>query len=107
MNIEHAAIHALLGEAYICCRKSGSGPLRVSSKTFTVVEPKRRLGCTTLADFILGMTPYEFLTAIELTPTDDGVHVAMTVDAMHDQEWTDRLVAGRRNELANLAALVG
>ncbi|WTZ98483.1 hypothetical protein OG512_02920 [Streptomyces sp. NBC_01378] len=22
MNIEHAAVHALLGEAYICCRNS-------------------------------------------------------------------------------------
>ncbi|MEU8512867.1 SRPBCC domain-containing protein [Kitasatospora sp. NPDC048722] len=78
-----------------------------SSETCTVVEPQRRLGYTTLADFVPGVTPYEFLTEAELTPTDDGVHVTMTVDAMHDQERTDRLVTGRRNELANLAALVG
>lgn len=78
-----------------------------STKTFTVVEPQRRLGYTTLADFIPGVTPYEFLTDVELTPTDTGVHVTMTVDAMHDEEWTQRLVAGRQNELANLGRLVG
>ncbi|MFJ6382512.1 SRPBCC domain-containing protein [Kitasatospora sp. NPDC092039] len=78
-----------------------------SSKRFTVVEPKRRLAYTTLADFVPGVAPYEFLTEVELTPTGGGVRVTMTVDAMHDQEWTDRLVAGRRDELANLAALVG
>jgi len=78
-----------------------------STKTFTVVEPYRRLSYTTLADFIPGVTPYEFLTEVELTPTDDGVHVTMTVDAMHDEEWTQRLIAGRQNELANLGKLVG
>ncbi|MBY8882580.1 SRPBCC family protein [Actinacidiphila acidipaludis] len=78
-----------------------------STKTFTTVEPRRRLGYTTMADFIPGVTPYEFLTEVELTTTDDGVRVTMTVDAMHDKEWTQRLVAGRRNELANLEKLVG
>ncbi|MDX3803181.1 SRPBCC domain-containing protein [Streptomyces sp. AK04-3B] len=89
----------------------GAGlPLSTTShKTFTVVEPRRRLAYTTLADFMPGVTPYEFLTEIELTPTDDGdgVHVTMTMDALHDQEWTERLTAGRENELANLAKLVG
>ena len=32
--------------------------------------------------------------------------VVMTVDAMHDQVWTQRLLAGRANELENLAAVV-
>ncbi|MGW2938194.1 SRPBCC family protein [Streptomyces sp. NPDC001156] len=33
-----------------------------SHKTFTEVEPTRRLAYTTLADFIPGVEPYEFLT---------------------------------------------
>jgi uncharacterized protein YndB with AHSA1/START domain len=80
-----------------------------STKTFTVVEPHRRLAYTTVADFIPGVTPYDFLTEVEFTPSGggDGVHVTMTVDAMHDEEWTERLVAGRRNELANLGKVVG
>lgn len=78
-----------------------------STKTFTVVEPDKRLAYTSLADFIPGVAPYEFLTEVELTPTDAGVHVTMTADAMHDEEWTQRLLAGRQNELANLAKVVG
>jgi len=30
----------------------------------------------------------------------------MTVDAMHDDEWTQRLVMGRENELDNLAKVI-
>jgi len=78
-----------------------------STKTFTAVEQNHHLAYTTLADFIPGVTPYEFLTEVDLTPTDNGVHVTMTVDALHDEEWTGRLIAGRRNEMENLGKLVG
>ena len=30
----------------------------------------------------------------------------MTFDAMHDDEWTQRLVMGRENELDNLGRLI-
>jgi hypothetical protein len=30
----------------------------------------------------------------------------MTMEPMHDDEWTARLVAGRENELANLARVL-
>ena len=30
----------------------------------------------------------------------------MTVERLHDEVWTQRLVAGRENELDNLAAVV-
>lgn len=78
-----------------------------SNKTFTEVEPVRRLAYSTLADFIPGVEPYEFLTEVELRPADDGgTQVIMTADAMHDEEWTGRLAAGRANEMDNLAAVV-
>ena len=80
----------------------------VSTKTFTTVEPIRHLAYSTLADFIPGVEPYEFLTEVEVRPTTDGgTHVVMTADAMHDEEWTQRLTAGRANELDNLANVVG
>lgn len=79
-----------------------------SNKTFTAIEPVRRLAYTTLADFIPGREPYEFLTEVELRPTDDGgTQVTMIADAMHDEEWTGRLTAGRANEMDNLAKVVG
>jgi hypothetical protein len=30
----------------------------------------------------------------------------MTVEPLHDEVWTERMLAGRRNELDNLAALI-
>lgn len=79
-----------------------------STKTFTAVEPITRLAYSTIADFIPGVGPYEFLTEVELRPTaDGGTHVTMTADAMHDEEWTQRLTAGRVNEMDNLANVAG
>jgi len=56
-----------------------------------------------LADFIPGVEPYEFLTVVDLSPTNAQSHVVMTVDPMHDATWTERLAMGRTNELDNLA----
>jgi hypothetical protein len=58
--------------------------------------------------FISGLEPYEFLTEIEVRPAaDGGTHVVMTADAMHDEEWTGRVTAGRANEVDYLASVVG
>ena len=52
------------------------------------------------------MPPYEHATVVDFAETGDGVHVVMTVDPLHDEEWTHRLVAGRENELDNLATVL-
>jgi hypothetical protein len=43
---------------------------------------------------------------VELVPEDGGTRIIMTVQHMHDEEWTQRLIMGRQNELENLAKLV-
>ncbi|GAA3262568.1 SRPBCC family protein [Nonomuraea helvata] len=86
----------------------GAGlPLSTESrKTFVDVEKPARLSYTSLADFIPGVEPYDFLTVVEIRPEGDGVRVTMTMDAMHDEEWTQRLTAGRANELDNLGRVI-
>src|SRR4029079_16372857 len=39
--------------------------------TYTEVVPQRRLGYTTLSDFIPGVEPYDVATMMELTPQGD------------------------------------
>jgi uncharacterized protein YndB with AHSA1/START domain len=87
----------------------GAGlPLSTESrKTFVEVDEATRLSYTSLADFIPGVEPYDFLTVVEIRPSGDGVHIVMTMDAMHDEEWTQRLTAGRGNELDNLGRVIG
>lgn len=86
----------------------GAGmPLTTESrKRFTEVRAATRLAYQSLADFIPGVAPYEFLTVVDLQASGDGVRVVMTVDPMHDEVWTQRLVAGRENELDNLGKVI-
>jgi hypothetical protein len=59
-----------------------------------------------MVDFVPDVSPYEFMTVVTLEPSEAGVTVTMTVEPMHDQVWTERLLAGRTNELDNLARIV-
>lgn len=82
----------------------GAGRLRGEGPR--VGPPARRAPYTSLADFIPGLEPYEFLTVVDLEESADRVRVVMQVDPMHDDEWTERLLMGRENELDNLARVI-
>jgi len=87
--------------------KNAGMPLTTESrKTFTEVIAGARLAYTSLADFIPGVAPYESATVVDLLPSAGTVRVVMTVDRMHDDDWTQRLIAGRENELDNLAKVL-
>jgi uncharacterized protein YndB with AHSA1/START domain len=75
-------------------------------KRFTEVRPVSRLAYTSEIDFVPDVEPYEQLTTVDLSPKGDGVRVVMTLEPMHDDVWTNRLVAGRTNELDNLQRVV-
>src|SRR2546430_7724844 len=53
----------------------GAGmPLTTESrKTFTELVPPKRIAYRSLADFIPGVKPYEFLTVVDLQSSADGV----------------------------------
>jgi uncharacterized protein YndB with AHSA1/START domain len=83
--------------------KNAGMPLSTESrKTFTEVSPPVRLGYLSLIDFVPDHEPYEHLTVVEITPAGERTNVVMTVDPMHDETWTQRILAGRNNELDNL-----
>jgi uncharacterized protein YndB with AHSA1/START domain len=87
--------------------KNAGMPLSTEArKTFTALERPRRIGYLSLIDFVPGLEPYEELTMIELSPVAEGTQVVMLADPMHDEVWTQRLVAGRSNELDNLGKLI-
>ncbi len=87
--------------------KSSGMPIEVECKmTYTEVEAPRRLAYTTLQDFIPGVPAYETQTQLELEQRGDRVRMLLTFDAMHDDEWTGRMQAGRESELSKLDALL-
>jgi uncharacterized protein YndB with AHSA1/START domain len=88
--------------------KQAGMPLSTECKvTYTEVSPPSRLGYKTLADFVPGVTPYEVATVVDLRTASDGVKVTITVDAMHDDVWTERARAGNESQLRKLDALLG
>jgi uncharacterized protein YndB with AHSA1/START domain len=95
------------GPAQIEFMRGAGMPLTTESrKTFTEIEPPNRLAYLSLVDFVPDHEPYEFLTVVDLEAIGGRARVAMTVDRMHDEVWTGRLLAGRENELANLAKVI-
>jgi uncharacterized protein YndB with AHSA1/START domain len=74
---------------------------------YTEVAAPRRLAFRNPVDFIPGVAPYDVETEVALTATDAGVRMVLTFDAMHDAEWTERMVQGRNSELVKLARVLG
>lgn len=72
--------------------------------TYAEVEPPRRLRYINLVDFVPGVTAYDVGTLVELDPVGDGVRLRLTLDPMHDPEWTRRAVMGWESELGKLDA---
>lgn len=70
-----------------------------------IIAP-RRLAFTQLADFIPGVAPYDVETVVELQADAQGVRMVLTLEAMHDEEWTGRAVMGWESQLGRLAAAV-
>ncbi|TXK35956.1 SRPBCC domain-containing protein [Nonomuraea sp. C10] len=77
-----------------------------SRKYFTEIAEHHRLAYQSVVDFVPDHEPYEHLTVVELSSVEGGTRIVMQVERMHDEVWTQRLLAGRANELDNLAALV-
>lgn len=104
-----ALVHAMTATApeMVAFMEQNGMPLTtVARKTFTEVREPARLAYTSLVDFVPGHEPYEHETVVEIGPDGDEVVVTMTVEPMHDEEWTQRMLAGRRNELENLARVL-
>jgi uncharacterized protein YndB with AHSA1/START domain len=87
-------------------RKAGMPLTTESRKTFTEISSPVRLAYSSLADFIPDVEAYEFLTTVDFEPANGDTKVVMTIDPMHDDVWTQRLVMGRENELDNLAKAI-
>ena len=87
-------------------RNAGMPLTTRSRKRFTEIAPTTRFAYASLVDFVPDVPPYEFQTDVDLEPSEEGVTVTMKVEPMHDEVWTERLLAGRTNELDNLARVI-
>jgi len=91
------------GPDQVAFMKRAGMPLTTVSKcTYTEVRPPRRLAYTHPVDFVPGVSAYDVEIAVELLDAPGGTRLVLRIDAMHDEEWTQRAVTGWTMELGKL-----
>jgi uncharacterized protein YndB with AHSA1/START domain len=73
-----------------------------STGTFSEFRPKERLAVTHVIDFLPGVTPYDSTMLVEFFPSADRVRMLVTLEAMHNDEFTGMQVMGFTSQLTKL-----
>ena len=109
MRVDGELLYAMTAtaSAQVDFMKKAGMPLTTEQRVrYQAVDPYRRLAYTSLADFIPGVTPYDLATLVELHPNAQGVRMVVTIDALHDERWTQMAVAGWESQLGRLIKLL-
>lgn len=97
-----------VGPDQVAYMEQAGMPLATQTRaTYATVSPTSELSFITLADFIQGVDPYEVTTRVTITEEADTVRLVITVDAMHDDLWTEMSRRGEEEQLAKLDAILG
>jgi len=71
--------------------------------TIGEVVPCHRLTTVSVVDFVPGVPAYKVAMTVVMEPVGATTRLLVTLDAMHDEHWTDLAVRGWEAQLANLA----
>jgi len=100
------AMTAVGGDQIAFMKKSGM-PLSADHRlTYVEIVHHVRLVYSHQVDFIPSVEPYDAGTMVEFHPSASGVRLVLTIDAMHDENWTKMAVMGWESELAKLAKVL-
>ncbi len=69
---------------------------------FTEIRPHERLAITSVIDFLPGVIPYESTIVAEFFPSGETVRMVVTLDPMHDEEFTKMTTDGFTSQLSKL-----
>jgi uncharacterized protein YndB with AHSA1/START domain len=69
---------------------------------FTEVQRHARLSITHVIDFLPGVEPYESTIAVKFVPSGNSVQMVITLDPMHDEEFTRMSAMGFGSQLTKL-----
>ena len=93
-----------IGPDQIAFMKKAGMPLsQLTRATYKEVKPHARLAFDCVVDFVPGVEPYETATVVELAARGVDTHLVLTIEAMHDERWTQMAVMGWESELGKLA----
>jgi uncharacterized protein YndB with AHSA1/START domain len=86
--------------------RSGMPVVTEAHITYAEISPKTRLRYLHATNFVPGVEPYDVEHDVKIEQTASGVRMTLTIDAMHDEEWTKRAVMGWESEIGKLAKVL-
>ena len=89
-------------EMIAAMRQMGRPTSHETRGRFAEVRPLERLSITHVIDFLPGVKPYESTMVAEFFPAGDSVRMVITLDPMHDEEFTKMSTMGMTSQLTKL-----
>lgn len=87
----------------IAAMKQAGQPLSHGTRgRFTAFDPHTRLALTHTIDFLPGVTPYDSTMLVEFFPSGHQVRMVVTLDAMHDEQFSRMQETGFTSQLTKL-----
>ena len=87
-------------------KKNGMPTVSETLIRYREITPLARLSYVNVVDFVPGVTAYDVDTVVVLSATATGVRLALTLDPMHDDVWTQRSTMGWESQLGKLERLL-
>jgi uncharacterized protein YndB with AHSA1/START domain len=69
---------------------------------FAELRPLERLAITHVIDFLPGVKPYESTMVVEFFPSGESMRMVITLDPMHQEEFTKMSTMGFTSQLTKL-----
>jgi len=102
IELLRAEADAHVGGRFRIVMRGRDGEEHDVSGLYREVVPNERLVYTNVVDFVPNVIAYDVDTRVELKASGKTVKLKLTLDAMHDDEWTNRAVMGWESELEKL-----
>ena len=100
----HYAMTATAPEQIDFLKRAGMSLTNETRGWYDEIVPNRRLVFTQVADFVPGVAAYDVEALVELHASAQGVRLVLTIDAMHDERWTQMARMGWEGQLTRLDA---
>ena len=83
-------------------KKMGQAVSQETRGTFVEIRPHARLAIAHVIDFLPGVKPYASTMVVEFFPSGESVRMVVTLDPMHDEEFTRMATLGLTSQLTKL-----
>src|SRR5262245_33534087 len=89
-------------EQIAAMKRMGHATSHETRGKFVEVRPRERLAITHVIDFLPGVSPYESTMVVEFFASGERVRMVVTLDPMHNAEFTRMSTMGFTSQLAKL-----